>query len=61
VDPAEGRQLEQLDAALERFIVDEYHHRAHSETGQTAAERWAGGGWIPRPPAHPEDLDLLRS
>ena len=48
-----------LDAILERFITDDYHHRVHSETGQPPAQRWIGDGWIPRTAAHPDDLDLL--
>ncbi|BCW69143.1 Mu transposase C-terminal domain-containing protein [Arthrobacter sp. NicSoilB8] len=51
--------LEQLDTALERFIVDEYNQRTHSETGEIPTARWQAGGWIPRMPARPEDLDLL--
>ncbi len=51
--------LEQLDAALEQFIVDEYNQRTHSETGEVPAARWQAGGWIPRMPVRPEDLDLL--
>lgn len=51
--------MEQLDAAIEQFIVSDYHQRPHSETGQPPAQRWLGDGWIPRTPAHPEDLDLL--
>ncbi len=52
-------KLEQLDAALEHFFVGEYHRRPHSETGQPPVLRWLADGWIPRAPAHPEDLDLL--
>ncbi len=48
-----------LDAILERFITDDYHHRVHSETGQPPTQRWIGDGWIPSTAAHPEDLDLL--
>jgi putative transposase len=51
--------LEQLDQAIGRFIIDVYLHRPHSTTGQAPAARWEAGGWIPRMPAHPEDLDLL--
>ncbi|MDP9988761.1 putative transposase [Arthrobacter oryzae] len=51
--------LEQLDAALETFIVSTYHRRPHSETGRPPAEHWAAGGWLPRLPEHAEDLDLL--
>jgi len=51
--------LGQLDGILERFLVEDYHARPHSETGQPPAQRWLGDGWIPRTAAHPEDLDLL--
>jgi len=51
--------LEQLDAVLERFVVEDYHRRTHSETGQLPVARWIGDGWIPRTPAQPDDLDLL--
>lgn len=51
--------LEQLDAILERFIVVEYNHRRHSETGQAPADRWGSSGFIPRTPSRPEDLDEL--
>lgn len=51
--------LEQLDSILEQFIVNDYNHREHSETGDAPAHRWSASGFIPRSPAHPEDLDLL--
>ncbi len=51
--------LGQLDGILERFVVEDYHARPHNETAQPPVERWLGDGWIPRTPAHPEDLDLL--
>ncbi len=51
--------LEQLDGIMERFIITDYNQRPHSETGQAPSQRWAASGFIPRSPAHPEDLDLL--
>lgn len=51
--------LAQLDAILEAFIVSEYNHRRHSSTGESPVQRWGASGFIPRMPAHPEDLDLL--
>lgn len=51
--------LEQLDGILEQFIVTEYNGRPHSQTHQIPVQRWAESGFIPRAPAHPEDLDLL--
>jgi putative transposase len=51
--------LAQLDDALHRFVVDNYHTRIHSETKQAPRERWEAGGFIPRMPERPEELDLL--
>ena len=56
---APALSLEQLDHALEQFIVKEYNKQKHSETRQIPIERWAAGGWIPRMPASDESLDLL--
>jgi putative transposase len=51
--------LAELDAALYRFIVEDYHTRIHSETRQGPGGRWEAGGFIPRMPERPEELDLL--
>lgn len=51
--------LHQLDDVLERFIVDEYNERPHSATGSSPHARWCSGSFIPRMPAHPEDIDSL--
>ncbi|RAX15069.1 transposase [Pseudarthrobacter sp. AG30] len=51
--------LQQLDRILETFIVSEYNHRRHSSTRQAPVQRWSASGFIPRMPAHPDDLDLL--
>jgi len=51
--------LAQLDAVVGRYIVDNYHHRVHPETGQTPAARWQARGWLPRMPDSLEALDLL--
>lgn len=56
-DPA--LTLEQLDGIIEHYIVDDYNSREHSETRQAPVDRWNSTGFIPRAPAHPEDLDLL--
>jgi putative transposase len=42
--------LAELDAAIGRFVVDDYHARVHSETWQAPRERWLAGGWLPRMP-----------
>jgi putative transposase len=51
--------LQQLDGILETFIVTEYNQRRHSSTSESPVQRWAASAFIPRMPAHPEDLDLL--
>jgi putative transposase len=44
---------------LERFILEQYHHQAHSETGQLPQARWEGNGFLPRLPESLEQLDML--
>ncbi len=51
--------LSELDAAVGRYIIDNYHHRVHPETGQTPLGRWSVGDWLPRMPDSLEALDLL--
>jgi putative transposase len=51
--------LPDLDAAIGRFLTVDYQYRVHSETGQTPAERWATGGFLPQMPDSLEQLDLL--
>jgi putative transposase len=51
--------LAQLDAALQTFIVGQYHLRPHTETGQPPQERWESGAFLPQMPERLEHLDLL--
>ncbi len=51
--------LADLDAAIGAFLTGDYHHRVHSETRQSPAERWTAGGFLPRMPDSLEQLDLL--
>ncbi|MGP5227722.1 Mu transposase C-terminal domain-containing protein [Arthrobacter rhombi] len=51
--------MEKLDGIVEQFIVTEYNARPHSQTRQIPIQRWGASGFIPRAPAHPENLDLL--
>jgi putative transposase len=44
---------------LERFILEQYHHQPHSETGQLPQARWEGNGFLPRLPESLEQLDML--
>lgn len=51
--------LTELDQALTRWVIEDYHRRVHSEIGQSPAAAWLGQGWLPRMPDTLEDLDLL--
>ncbi len=51
--------LPELDAAVGRYLLHDYHPRPHSETGQPPVLRWSAGGWLPRMPKSLEQLDLL--
>jgi len=51
--------LSDLDARLRRFIVDDYHHRPHGETGEPPQARWEASGFLPQLPETLEQLDLL--
>jgi len=51
--------LSDLDDHLRAFIVDDYHQRPHSETGQPPQARWEAHGFLPRLPQTLEQLDLL--
>ena len=51
-----------LPAFEERFrnwLLSDYHHRIHSETGCRPQDRWEAGGFLPRMPDSTEQLDLL--
>lgn len=52
-------KLPDLDARLHRFVVEEYHHRVHGETGMAPQARWEASGFLPRLPDSAEHLDLL--
>lgn len=51
--------LPEFEARWRTWLLDEYHGRVHSETGQTPHARWTAGGWLPRLPESLEQLDLL--
>src|SRR6266581_3515209 len=51
-----------LPAFEQRFrtwLLEDFHHRVHSETGDQPKERWEAGGFVPRMPTSLEKLDLL--
>lgn len=50
--------FEQLNAEIERWIVEEYHEKVHSETGRKPREFWEETVRL-RMPTSDEDLNLL--
>lgn len=51
--------LEAFALRLHAFLLDDYHQRIHSETGQTPQARWESGAFVPRLPDSLAQLDLL--
>ncbi len=53
-----------LPAFEQRFrtwLLEDYHHRVHSETGYLPKDRWEVGGFAPRMPTSLEQLDTVRA
>ena len=48
-----------FDVQLQRFLLEEYHGRIHSETRMLPQARWAAGAFLPRLPESLEQLDML--
>jgi putative transposase len=51
--------LAEFEQRFRTWLLDDYHHRVHSETNCRPAERWEGRGFLPRMPDSLEQLDLL--
>src|SRR5258708_27056500 len=51
--------LPDFEQQFRTWLVEDYHHRVHSETKCQPAERWEAGGFVPRMPESAEQLDLL--
>ena len=51
--------LPEFEQKFRTWLVEDYHHRVHSETKCQPAERWEAGGFVPRMPESAEQLDLL--
>ncbi len=51
--------LAELDTAIGKFILADYNHMPHSETGQPPQARWDATGFLPQMPDSLEQLDLL--
>ena len=59
---SEAEAVLTLPAFEQRFrtwLLEDYHHRDHSETGYRPKDRWEKGGFVPRMPQSLEQLDLL--
>jgi putative transposase len=57
--PAPGLTLAELDQRFRDFLLDDYHHRIHGETGVPPQERWEVSGFLPHLPESLSQLDLL--
>lgn len=51
--------LSGLDEIFRSWLLDEYHHRVHGETGTVPLKRWEVGAFLPRLPDSLDQLDLL--
>src|SRR5260370_5557725 len=51
--------LPEFEQQFQTWLVEDYHHRVHSETKCQPAEHWEAGGFVPRMPESAEQLDLL--
>ena len=51
--------LSAFEQHFRTWLLEDYHHRVHSETACQPKERWEMGGFVPRMPTSMEQLDLL--
>ena len=51
--------LPAFELRFRTWLLEDFHRRAHSETGGQPKERWESGGFVPRMPMSLEQLDLL--
>lgn len=51
--------LPAFEQLFRKWLLEDFHHRVHSETGFIPKDRWEAGGYVPRMPASIEQLDLL--
>jgi putative transposase len=57
--PAPTLTLAELAQRLQTFLLTDYNHAVHGETGVTPHARWEEGGFLPQLPESLEQLDLL--
>jgi len=51
--------LPDFEQRFRKWLLEDYHHRIHSETECQPKDRWEKGGFVPRMPTSLERLDLL--
>jgi len=51
--------LPDFEQRFRKWLLEDYHHRVHSETECQPKDRWEKGGFVPRIPASMAQLDLL--
>ncbi|GCE22056.1 Mu transposase C-terminal domain-containing protein [Dictyobacter kobayashii] len=51
--------LPAFEQRFRKWLLEDFHHRVHSETGFIPKDRWEAGGYVPRMPTSLEQLDLL--
>ena len=51
--------LPDFEQRFRKWLLQDYHHRVHSETECLPKDRWEAGGFVPRMPVSLEQLDLL--
>ena len=51
--------LSEFEQQFRTWLLDDYHHRVHSETKDLPQERWEAKGFLPHMPDSLEHLDLL--
>jgi putative transposase len=57
--PVPSLTLAELDQRLQTFVLDDYHHRIHGETGVAPLVRWETSGFLPQIAESLDQLDLL--
>ena len=51
--------LPEFEQKFRSWLLEDYHHRVHSEIKCKPQQRWEAGGFVPRMPDSAEQLDLL--
>jgi putative transposase len=54
-----GLTIQQLQAIFDQWVIEEYMHKVHSETGETPFDRWSNHHLHPRLAPSLEALDVL--